>query len=161
LVAWIEEHFKQLLMTALGLLVGFWLLRSCIPALDPQHLPAAVNDSIQKNYIHCLDYFPIFPGERRQPDCGRADVRVVGLGTIPEAQKAEGVTRAICYKVTFTNPSLTTQGGALGHEVLWNSRSASKVAILKNGEWETFPDLDQADEQRWTDYACPEAFEVK
>ena len=73
---------------------------------------------------------------------------------MPPSEQAEGVAQAICYRITIENPRWQTMGQTR-HEVLWSSRSYSKVAVLQNGKWQTFPDEDKQDEQRWSVYGCP------
>jgi len=135
---------------------GFSLLRSCIVS-SQNSLPNEVVDKIQRQYVNCISYedTPIWPGEPRQPECGTVDIEVLGKGTIPDEQKANGVTRVICFKATYQNPYWSTQG-TTRHEVKQSARTAYKVAILQNGSWQIFPEEEQQDRQRWTMYSCPE-----
>ncbi len=149
-----DEKWKKVVFGIVTLLIAFWVLRGCIPGLDPNHLPADLNERIEKRYVKCIDYYPIFPGERRQPDCGQVKINVVGEGKIPPERAADGVTRAICYRVSYDNPSITTSGGVTTHDIFWHGRSASKVTVEQNGEWVLYDDLDTEDELRWLEYGC-------
>jgi hypothetical protein len=101
---------------------------------------------------------PIWPGEPRQPECGQIVIEIRGEGVIPSEARVAGVSKAVCYKVTSKNPYWQTQGQTR-HEVLWQSRLTSKVAVLQNNAWQTFPDRDDLDAQRWSTYSCPGAYE--
>jgi hypothetical protein len=152
----IQEDPKRLAyMLGLGLLL-FWILRGCIPGLNGSSLPGEVLDAIQRSYVSCIsaDDTPIWPGEPRQPECGQFEVEISEQGVVSAIEQAGGVTRAICYRISVDSPRWQTMGQTR-HEVLWSSRTYSKVAVLQNGEWQTFPDEDRQDEQRWLDYGCP------
>lgn len=105
---------------------------------------------------HCADCRDA--NEARQPECGRVDIRVVGEGKIPPGEQAQGITKAICYKVAIQTPLWTTLG-TTRHEVIWKGRTASKVTVLQNDTWQIFPDQDDLDEQHWAAYACPESYD--
>jgi hypothetical protein len=155
----IQDDPKRLgCLVILGLLL-FWILRGCIPGLNGNTLPAELLDTIQRSSTVCIsaEDTPPWPGEARQPECGRFDVDMVEEGIVPPLEKAAGVTKAICYRITVENPRWQTMGQTR-HEVLWSSRSYSKVAILQNGKWQTFPDEDKQDEQRWVDFNCPGSY---
>jgi hypothetical protein len=102
---------------------------------------------------------PVWPGEPRQPECGELRVRVAGEGTIGAQQRADGLSRAVCLRVTYTNPYWTTMGQTR-HEIAESTRSASKVALLQHGTWKIGPDEDSSDRQSWQDYACPGAYDT-
>ena len=145
------------LVTLLGLaLVLFWILRGCIPGLQSGGMPAEVWDEVQHVHVRCISMedTPVWPGEPRQPECGQVEVDMVEEGIVPASQQAAEVSRAICYRITVESPRWQTMGQTR-HEVLWSSRSYSKVALLQNGKWQIFPDEDRQDEQRWLDYGCP------
>ncbi len=149
-------------LTGIGLaLLAFYILRGCIPGLQGRGgLPSELYTRIERQYVNCLDdYFAIQPGERRQPDCGSVDIQVVGKGVIPADQKAAGVSRSLCYKVTTTNPYVDVNGMGIGHEEYWKTRRSSKVTVLQEGKWQTFPDQTIEDEARWMQFACPGAYE--
>ena len=156
LVETIRKDPIRLVYLLVGGFLLFWVLRGCFPALSGDTLPAEGIDDIQRSHINCISVgdTPIWPGEARQPECGHFDVEIAEEGTIPSTPQAAGVTRAICYRITVENPRWQTMGQTR-HEVLWSSRSFSKVAILKNGGWQTFPDEDRQDEQRWVEFGCP------
>jgi hypothetical protein len=156
---WLSDHVRQLFLVAIALLLAFWVLRGCLPGGDSRHLPGYLMDRIEDRYTKCIDYFPIVPGERRQPECGRVTVEVVGLGSLPASASSQGITQAVCYRVTYTNPSLTNQGASTGHELVWNERTSSKVTVEQNGEWQLYPDQEQQDRARWSEYACPAGYE--
>jgi len=146
-----DEPKRLITWLALGLVV-FWILRGCIPG---KALPREVAEEIDRTYITCIspDDTPIQPGVARQPECGRVNVEMVKEGVVPASEQATGVTRAICYRIMVEYPRWQTMGQTR-HEVLWSERSYSKVAILKNEEWQTFPNEDRGDEERWLDYGC-------
>jgi hypothetical protein len=154
------DNKTRLIIIALIVLGVIWLLSDSLPGLIGNTLPPTVEDTITRRYTTCIkpDDTPIQFNEARQPECGRVDIRVVGDGKVPSAEQGQGISQAICYKVAIQNPSWTTLG-TTRHEVVWNSRTASKVAVLQNGAWQVFPDQDNLDEQRWAAYSCPEAYE--
>lgn len=156
LVESIREDPKRLAYLLVMSFLLFWVLRGCFPGLSGGTLPADVMDNIQRSRINCISAgdTPIWPGEARQPECGHFDVEMAEEGIVSSKSQASGVTRAICYRITVENPRWQTMGQTR-HEVLWSSRKFSKVAILQNGEWQTFPDEDQQDEQRWAEFGCP------
>lgn len=157
-----EGRYKRYLWYLLAALLIFLVLRGCLPSKDK--LPQEVYNKIQERYQQCigLDDAVIWPGEPRTPECGQVDVEVVGEGIIPEQEQARGVTRAICFRVKIQNPYWTTEGpGVVRHEIRVKTRTASKVTVLENGGWETFPDQDREDRVRWETYACPAAYEDK
>jgi hypothetical protein len=161
--AWLEgfrRRPRRLIYAALGLLGIYLILRGCVPALRGSRLPASVVESIQERYTVCISPqdTPIFPGEPRQPECGDVTIKELGLGTPSDQARAQGVTKAVCYRATVENPYWTTLG-TTRHEVAWEKRTASKVAVLQNGVWTTYPDEDRQDRQRWADYACPGDYE--
>ncbi|MFL7869836.1 MAG: hypothetical protein AB8I58_13470 [Anaerolineales bacterium] len=152
----VQEDPKRLgCLVIFGLLL-FWILRGCIPGLNRNALPPELLDNIQRSSTICIsaEDTPPWPGEARQPECGRFNVDMVEEGIVPPSEQAEGVAQAICYRITIENPRWQTMGQTR-HEVLWSSRSYSKVAVLQNGKWQTFPDEDKQDEQRWSVYGCP------
>jgi len=158
--SWLALHGRQAL-TAAGLaLLALYVLRGCIPGLQGHGgMPTHLYNRIQERYVNCVDVYAIQPGERRQPDCGTIDIQVAGRGVVPAEQQAAGVSRALCYKVSTTNPYVDMMGSATLHDEFWKSRQSSKVTVLQNGEWLLFPDLDYEDEARWEQYSCPGAYE--
>jgi hypothetical protein len=156
----IQEDPKRLgcLLILVGFLL-FWILRGCIPGLGGSELPGDVSEEIQRSHINCIsaEDTPPWPGEARQPECGQFVVDIVKDGIVPVTEQEMGVTQAICYRITVENPRWQTMGQTR-HEVLWSSYSYSKVAILQNGKWQTFPDEDKQDEQRWVDFNCPGSY---
>lgn len=150
-----EEPNRVVYLLVFGFLL-FWILRGCNPG---KGLPNEVLENIDRKYITCIspDDTPIQPGVDRQPECGRVYIDITKEGIVPEPDQAAGVTRAICYRITIESPRWQTMGQTR-HEVLWSSRSYNKVAILLNGIWQTFPDEDKKDEQRWIDFSCPGSY---
>ena len=134
-------------------LLTIYLLRACVPAFQ-SGMPPQILDLLQTRYLVCVDDTPIWPGEPRQPECGQLDARVVGEGAVPEPARSTGVARALCFRVTYTNPYWTTQEQTR-HEIAQRSRTASKVALLQDGIWTVSPDEDVADRLRWDEFACP------
>jgi hypothetical protein len=134
------------------------LLRACIPRLGGPQLPGDVIREISEEHTVCIgvDDVPIWPGDYRQAQCGTVEVEVVAAGVVPAAQKAEGITRAICYELLVEHPYWETQGQTR-HEILTESRISYKVAILRAGEWLTFRDEDTEDRSRWEQYGCPQS----
>jgi hypothetical protein len=80
-------------------------------------------------------------------------IEVVGEGSVPAAAEAAGISRAICFRLSYTNPYWTMQG-TTRHEIVQHGRVVSKVAVNQNGTWLTNPDIDQQDEARWAEFAC-------
>ncbi len=157
-LAWIRKHWKQGAYLVAACILGYWLLRGCVPGLGGHLLPAEVYDSIRRQYTVCITDTPISPGEPRLPSCGQVTIAEVGRGTVPSDRRAEGVVQAVCYKVTYTTPHWTTLG-TTRHEIDWSGRMASKVAELQNGAWQTYPDREDLDQTRWAEFGCPAQYE--
>jgi hypothetical protein len=155
-MTWIQEHARRLLYILLAGFVLFWLLKGCIPGLNGSLLPADVVDAIKQEHVVCIspDDTPIWPGEPRQPECGRVDVNMIAVGVVSPASAAQGVSRAVCYTVSTENPYWTTLG-TTRHEVNWQKHTFNKVAVYQNGSWQLSPDREDLDEQMWSEYACP------
>lgn len=155
-----SENKTRLIIIAVIALGVIWLLSDTLPGLIDNRLPSALEDAITRRYTTCIsrDDTPIQFNEARQPECGRVDIREAGEGKVPPEEAAQGVTKAICYKVAIQNPYWTTLA-TTRHEVIWKSRTASKVAVFQNDTWQIFPDQGNLDEQRWAAYACPEKYE--
>lgn len=158
--AWIKKRWKKAAYLLAACLMGYWVLRSCVPALRGELLPADVYDSIRRQYSVCITDTPISPGEPRQPACSDVTIVEVGRGAIPPDRRAEGITQVVCYKVSYTTPHWTTLG-TTRHEIDWSGRTTSKVTVLQNGEWQTYPDREDLDETRWTVFGCPSGYESK
>jgi hypothetical protein len=158
----IQEDPKRLAYLLASGLVLFWILRGCIPGLDGNTLPGEVWDEIQREHIACIraNDTPVWPGEGRQPECGQVELDLLEEGVVPPSAQAAGVSRVLCYQVTVENPRWQTMGQTR-HEVLWSSRSYSKVALLQNGEWQTYPNEDRGDERRWLEFRCPGQYAPK
>jgi hypothetical protein len=154
------QNKTRLIVIAVITLAAIWLLSDSLAGLFGGHLPPEVEGAINRRYITCIspDDTPIQYNEARQPECGRVDIRIVGEGRVPPDQKAQGISRAICYKVAIQNPYWTTVA-TTRHEVKWSGRTASKVTVLQNDVWQIFPDQGNLDEERWATYACPEIYE--
>jgi hypothetical protein len=149
---------RQLVIAGAVILLTLYLLRSCIPGLQGG-LPSQVLDLLQTRYVVCIEDVPIWPGEPRQPECGQVEPRIVGQGVVPVALRGTGVTKALCFRVTVTNPYWSTQGQTR-HEIVRQSRTASKVAVLQAGSWTVPPDEEITDRQRWIDFACPGPYDA-
>jgi hypothetical protein len=156
MVSWIKEHARSLVYTLIACALLFWLLKGCIPGLSGSLLPEDVVSSIEHDHIVCISPSdtPIWPGEPRQPECGRVTVKTVAMGVVPADAKLQGISRAVCYTVTIENPYLTTQG-TTRHEVNWQTHTFNKVAIYQEDAWQLSPDREDVDDQMWADYACP------
>ena len=156
----LDEPWRLVALLVLGLVL-FWILRGCLPGLQRDALPGEVWEQIQHLHVVCVSSrdTPIWPGEARQPECGRIEVDMTKDGLVPAAEQAAGVTRAICYRITVESPHWQTTGETR-HEIRWTTRTYSKVTILQHGEWQLFPDEDREDEQRWLEYGCPGAYQV-
>jgi hypothetical protein len=150
---------SRLRSTIIWLVIGILFLRSCI-LNSLNSLPSEVMSQIQDQYITCITFedTPVWPGNTRQPECGTFEIKVVGKGTVSAQQKSEGITEAVCFEIQVQNPFWSTSGaGTTRHEIKQSSmRTSYQVAILQNGNWTTFPDQAQENEQRWADYSCPE-----
>lgn len=158
----VRDDPKRLAYWMVSGLLAFWILRSCIPGLHKDTLPAELLADIQRAHITCIsaDDTPVWPGETRQPECGRFEVEMAEEGVVPPSEQQTGVTRAICYRITVENPRWQTMGQTR-HEILWTTREFSKVATFQNGTWQTFPHEDRLDEQRWLDFGCPGTYETE
>ncbi|HSG42448.1 MAG TPA: hypothetical protein VLA72_04770 [Anaerolineales bacterium] len=160
LVETIRDEPRKGLYWLIGGLFLLYALRGCFPNLSGNALPADVSDSIQRSNINCLADTPILPGYPAQPECGSFTVDMVAEGQIPTSTQEVGVSQAICYRITVKNPQWRTMQG-VRMEIISTSQNFSKVAVLQNGEWQTFPDQDQQDEQRWIEYGCPGSYLVE
>jgi hypothetical protein len=150
-----ENPDRLFFLVILGI-IFVCLLKSCIPGLGSDRLPAEVLDEITRSHLGCikLDELQVRPGDYRQPECGHVNVDRIAQGSVPPGEAANGVTRAICFQVTIENPRWVT-AGQTRHEVAWFDYSLYKVALLKDGKWQTFPNEDAGDAQRWLDFGCP------
>jgi len=159
LIESIQEEPKRIVYLLVFGFLLFWILRGCIPS---KRLPGEVAEDIDRTYITCIspDDTPIQPGVDRQPECGKVYIEMIKEGVVPAPDQVAGVTRAICYRITVEYPRWQTMGQTR-HEVLWPSRSYSKVAILQNRKWQTFPNEDKQDEQRWQVFGCPGAYALE
>jgi len=153
-----EEPKRLLYILALGMMI-FYLFRSCIPDLNNDRLPPEVLDEFTRSHVKCIgiDELQVWPGDHRQPECGQVMVNHVSEGTVPADEARSGITRAICFQVTVENPRWHTMAQTR-HEIIFFEHTLYKVAVLKDGNWLTFPDEDQEDEQRWIEYDCLEPY---
>lgn len=135
-------------------LAAYWILRGCLPSLGGGDLPGDLRTELLQRYTVCITDTPIWPGEPRQPECGQVNFDEVGEVSLPADAVAAGVDRAICFRMTITNPTWTTQG-TTRHEIVRHTHLVSKVAMHKSGVWVVDPDQDQLDEARWDQFACP------
>jgi hypothetical protein len=135
--------------------IGYVLIRRSEPGL-----PEAVLRKIEEEHVVCIgvDQLPYWPGDYRQAQCGSVDVEVLGEGDVPESEQKAGIERAVCYRQTVVNPYWEVQRQTR-HEILSQSRSNYKVAVVRDGVWTIFPDEDVSDRARWEHYACPQPSE--
>jgi hypothetical protein len=145
-------------MVLLAAALVVWVLVSNLPALGGPRMPSGLQESLQSRYITCVSDTAIWPGEPRQPECGQFKLTVVGEGIIPAAEAASGVSKAICFRLSYTTPAWTTQG-TTRHEIIEHGRNLSKVALYQDGAWSVNPDEDQADQALWGAYACAGEYE--
>jgi hypothetical protein len=152
----LKTNRRKLTWTIIWAVIGFSLLRSCI-VNSQNSLPNEVVEKLQKQYVNCISSqdTPIWPGEPRQPECGTVDIKVLGRGIIPDEQKLNGSTEVICFEATYENPYWSTMG-TTRHEVKSSKRTAYQVTVLQNNSWQLFPSDDQADQERWDMYSCPD-----
>lgn len=161
-VAWSRVARENLGRLGCGLLAAalvYLVLRGYVPALSGNRLPAALETTVTEAYEHCNEDFPIWPGEVRMPTCDIVTIRSVGAGTVPQASRALGITRAICYHVD-TEQMFWGESGAQKHEMAWTLRTYSKVAARQGGRWVLYPDEDEADRDRWAEFECPGEYEA-
>jgi hypothetical protein len=153
---WLSRHWQRILVGLAAVLVAYWILRGCVPSLGGG-LPSRLAQNMRDRYTVCISDTAVWPGEPRQPECGQVEIKVVGQGTVPPSAASNGVERALCFQLRYTNPYWTTQG-TTRHEIIEHGRLVSKVALYRGGDWVVGPDQDQADEARWTQYVCPGEF---
>jgi hypothetical protein len=139
--------------------VAYLVLRGCVPALSGSRLPAALETAVADAYEHCDQDFPIWPGEVRMPTCDTVTIRSVGAGEVPQAMRAQGITRAICYHVDAEH-MFWGEAGTQKHVMAWTLRTYSKVAVRQDGRWVLYPDEDEADRDRWAEFECPAEYEA-
>lgn len=146
---------SKLIRTLVVAIIAFLFLRSCISTYS-NSLPTEVTEQIERRYIQCIsqDDTPIWPGEPRQPECGTVNTTLIGEGVVTPDQQAQGITRAICFKLEVDNPYWSTLG-TTRHDVKWTGRTVFKVSTLQNGSWVIYPDQEIEDEKRWSTYSCP------
>jgi hypothetical protein len=145
----------MIIWALIGALIAVLVLRGCVR--EWTGLPSEVEAQIERQYMHCigLEETPIWPGEPRQPECGRVDIVLVGRGVVPPTSSGPEVTRAVCYRVSYSTPRWSTLG-TTRHEIAWHERTAGKVALFLDGRWDAgLATTEAEDEQRWYAYACP------
>jgi hypothetical protein len=84
---------------------------------------------------------------------------MVAEGNVPLDGASTGVTRAVCFQVRLENPRWHTMAQTR-HEIVFFEHTLYKIAVLKDGKWQSFPDDDQKDEQRWLNYGCPGVYKL-
>ncbi len=141
-----------------ALLLGYLVLRGCVPGLSGNRLPAVLETAVAEAYEHCDQDFPIWPGEVRMPTCDLVTIRSVGAGTVPADARALGIRRARCYRVD-TEHLFWGESGLWKHEMAWALRTFSKVAVMRDGQWTLYLDEENADRARWIEYQCPGEYE--
>lgn len=153
----LARHPGRSALLGLAAAVAVWIAASNLPAIGGARLPADLEESLRQHYTTCVTDTPIWPGEPRQPECGQVRIDILGEGTLPPDAQSQGIERALCYQITITTPSWTTQG-TTRHEIVVHGRTVSKVAVVQDGAWTTFPDQDEQDALRWSRFACPGPF---
>lgn len=153
-IRWGTHNARRLLLTLGVALVAYWILRGCLPSLSGPRLPSSLESDLRHHYTVCITDTPIWPGEPRQPECGQATFEVVGEGSVPADAAATGVDQTLCFHVTTTNPTWTTQG-TTRHEIIQHGLLLSKVAVRQDDRWVVEPDEDLQDEAQWNRFDCP------
>ena len=154
---WITHDIWRPILIFGAALVGYWILRGCLPSTRGAHLSGSLESDLKERYTVCVTDTPIWPGEPRQPECGQVTFEVVGEGSLPASAEATGIDSAVCFYLTATNPTWTTQG-TTRHEIIQHGHLLSKVAVHQEGRWTVGPDEDQLDEAQWDRYDCPGAY---
>jgi hypothetical protein len=157
----LKENKGQLLRNILIVGISFLLLRSCLSS-SKNSLPPEVHELIDRQYINCVNVkgSPFTGGNQLEGECSSVATQVVGKGTIPPQEQALGFTKAICYRIQYENPYFWAQSQTQYEEIDFAKRTASKVTVLKNGEWVIFPDQEIQDRERWELYACPGEYDI-
>ncbi len=153
-IHWGRHSASRLLLILGAVLVAYWILRGSLPSFGGPRLPSGLESDLRQRYTVCITDTPIWPGEPRQPECGQVTIEVVGEGSLPTEAAASGVDRAVCFHLTITNPTWTTQG-TTRHEIIQHGHLLSKVAVHQDDHWVVEADEDQLDEAQWDLYACP------
>jgi len=155
------ENNEWLLKFLAIVLVGYLILRSCFSVTEDS-LPLEVHETINTRYSSCVDVkgTDFREGDNPQRECTELTTNVLGQGTIPQGEKANGVTEAICFRVLIENPYFVTQSQTQYEEIDTFSRIVSKVAIFQRGDWILHPDQYIQDSARWVAYACPGEFDI-
>lgn len=156
--AYATESPGRVAGAAVGIVVGFLVLRGFVPGAISKQLPPELESALADAYARCEQDFPIWPGEIRMPTCDVVRGERVGEGSLPPGAQAAGVTAVICYRVEIER-LYWGEAGSQKHEMAWALRTASKVALREHGAWVLFPDEEQADAARWVEYACPGGYE--
>jgi len=152
---------QRLLKILAVALVVFLILRSCF-SVSGDTLPLEVHETIDARYSSCVNVkgTAFREGDNPQSVCTELTTNVLGKGTIPQKDRTNGVTKAICFRVLIENPFFVTQSQTQYEEIDTYSRIASKVAIFQQGEWIVHPDEYTHDSALWATYACPGEFDI-
>ena len=155
------ENNEGLLKILVIVLIAFLILRSCFSATKDA-MPFKVHEIINSRYSTCVNVkgSPYREGGGPQSECTELTTKVLGPGTVPQQDQAEGITEAICFRVLIEKPYFWAQSQTQYEEITSFTRIASKVAVLQRGEWIVYPDQYTQDSERWAAYACPGEFDI-
>jgi hypothetical protein len=156
----IENNERLLKILAIAL-IAFLILRSCF-SVSKDSLPHEVHETINSRYGSCVEVkgSALREGDNPQRVCTELTTNVLGQGTIPQQDQADGITEAICFRVLIEKPYFWALSHTQYEEITSFTRIASKVAVLQKGEWIVYPDQYIQDSERWTAYACPGEFDI-
>lgn len=154
------ENNESLLKFLAIVLIVILVFRSCFSTTDS--LPYEVNEIINLRYGSCVEVKGSFlkEGDNPQRVCTELTTNVLGQGTISQQDRAEGITKAICFRVLIEKPYFWAQSQTQYEEITSFTRIASKVAVLQKGEWTVYPDQYIQDSELWAAYACPAEFDI-
>ena len=155
------ENNEGLLKILVIVLIAFLILRSCF-SVTKDALPFEVHEIINSRYSTCVNVkgSPYREGGGPQSECTELTTKVLGPGTVPQQDQAEGITEAICFRVLIEKPYFWAQSQTQYEEITSFTRIASKVAVLQKDEWIVYPDQYTQDSERWAAYACPGEFDI-
>lgn len=160
-IQYLIENNERLLKILAIALVAFLILRSYY-SVSKDSLPIEVRETINSRYGSCVDVkgSPFREGGNPQRTCTELTTNVLGQGTVPQQDQADGITEAICFRVLIEKPYFWAQSQTQFEEITSFTRIASKVAVLQKGEWIVYPDQYIQDSERWAAYACPAEFDI-
>ena len=156
----VKENEGLLKVLAIAL-IAFLILRSCF-SVSKDSLPPEVHETINQRYGSCVEVkgSAFREGDNPQRECTELTTNVLGQGSIPTQDQANGVTEAICFRVLIEKPYFASQAHTQYEEITSFYRISSKVAILQGGEWIVHLDQYTPDSERWAAYGCPGEFDI-